>query len=187
MLPYGMSIEGLGLRSPALMGTARTTMAPVAMAGAMAPAPAARPGPMMRMLAEELSAKGSQPGAQAKSRGMLGRALGTLFGTGRVTTTQTDLVRGRIVKRDGKTIVIDIEVLATLEWDEAALAAATARLELEDGTFVGAKVVLEQSTRTARLLPGQHAKLVLMLDRELPYPARFVRFEPDFGLYIPLT
>lgn len=180
MLPYGMSIEGLGLRGPTRMAGAPSTVAAFAIAGAAAPVPRAPAGPMMRMRVEE-------PLAHAESRGVLGRAFGSSFGTGRLTTAPTDLVRGRIIKRDGNTLVIHVEVLAALDWDESALAAATARIELDDGTSVDAKVVLAQSTRSARLLPGQHAKLALLLDRALSRPARFVRFEPDFGLYIPLA
>jgi hypothetical protein len=177
MLPHGMSIEGLGLRPPALMSRARTAMTPMAMA---APAPAAALG---RLVMSEIA----RPSAQAKGSGVLGRAFGAPFKPGRVTSTPADVVRGRIIKHDGKTITIHLEVFIALDWDESALAAATAFVGLEDGTTIAAKVVIERTTRGGRLLPGQHAKLALLLDREYPGSAQFIRFEPDFGLYIPLT
>jgi hypothetical protein len=190
MLPYGTSIEGLGLRGPADGHGGPVLMSAGRLAAPLAAAAGAPPGPMMRMrVVAEAPPRPQPPQSKAPSEqggSLLGRAFGALLRAGRVTTTPTDRVRGRVVKRTGTTIVIEIEVLAELDWNEAALAVATARVELADGSVIDAKVDIAQSTRTARLLSGQRAKLTLVLASEPLSAARLVRFEPDFGLYIPL-
>ncbi|HKP57388.1 MAG TPA: VIT domain-containing protein [Polyangiales bacterium] len=178
MLPHGTSIEGLGLR-PAMHLALTARMAPLAMAAPMASAAPAPRGPSARLSAHRPP--------QAEKLGLLNRALDRVFGTAPVSDKPAEVARGRIGKRDGKVVTIHLEVLTELDWNESALAAATALIELDDGTTIEAKVVVARSTRGGRLLPGQHAKLVLELARELRGPARIIRFDPDFGLYIPLA
>jgi Ca-activated chloride channel family protein len=181
-LPYGMSIEGLGLRPPAfLVGAARTTMAPLAMAAPMELlSDALESTPRMRMVAE------ARPGS--KRGGVFGRAFDAVFGASRFTATPTATgsARGRIIKHRDDTIVVRLEVLAAFDWDEDALAAATVYLELDDGTTIEAEVLVDQTTRAARLLAGQHAKLTLKLARKLTATASVVHI-PDLGLDIPIT
>jgi len=191
-LPYGMSIEGLGLRPPVLAaGPAAMPMARFALAapmGVMPEAPREAP-PEARGEARSWASMPKRAEApEAKRGGVFSRALEAVLGAGRFssTTTTTERVRGRVTKRKRDTIVIHLEVLEAFDWDDAALAAASVVLELDDGTSVEAEVVVAQTTRAARLLPGQHAKLTLQLDRELTATARVVHIA-ELGLDIPLT
>jgi Ca-activated chloride channel family protein len=126
--------------------------------------------------------------ARPRKKGLIGSAIDALFGAGEKAKRETpDVVRGRVVSRKGKEIVIDLEILEELDWDDAALAAVLARVWFDDGTEIAGKVDVSKTSSAAHLVRGQHVKLVIVLDEEPTRAARFVRFEPDTGLYIPLT
>ena len=129
-----------------------------------------------------------EPEDKPKKKSFIRGAIDALFGQEEAKKADApNVVRGRVVSRKGKEIVIDIEVLQELDWDDAALAAAIARVWFDDGTEIGGKVDVSKTSASARLKPGQHVKLVILMDEEPTRAARFVRFDPDLGLFIPLA
>jgi hypothetical protein len=83
-------------------------------------------------------------------------------------------------------MVIDVEALSEVAWDDAALAAAVALVTRKDGSVARARVDVARTTRTSRLAAGQHARLVLVFFDAAPTDASQVAFEPDLGMAIPL-
>jgi hypothetical protein len=114
-----------------------------------------------------------------KRAGLFQRAMYAIFGG-------KQPLRGRVVSRKDTTIVIDIEVLEAMDWDDAALARGAVHVRLADGTEISATVDTSKTTRAAHLVPGQHAKLVLVLDEEPVGPLKIVFFV-ELGLEIPLA
>src|SRR5260221_5887140 len=89
--------------------------------------------------------------ARPKKKGLIGSALDALFGSGEKAETakMPDAVRGRVVSRKGKEIVIDLEILEELDWDDAALAAVLARVWFDDGTHIHGKADLSKISSAA--------------------------------------
>ena len=214
MLPHGMSVEGLGLRGGMVVqGYAQTMSAGMTLRAPMGrmapPAPAARPaGPRdeertravsrISDLSEDEAIEAPSAASTApppaleapppprRKAGLIQSVVDAVFGAAEGRAVE-ETMRGRVVKRKGKEIVIDIEILAEIDWDDAALAAAIARVWLDDGTMIEAKVDVTQTTRAAHLVPGQRVRLVLVLDEGPAHAARLVNFEPDLGGQIPLA
>jgi Ca-activated chloride channel family protein len=174
-LPYGMSAEGLGLRTQGqmLVGQAvtRSTGAPRPAGGMPAPlmrasvprglgAPppqghASRggppPSPMRAMV---------PPPAPAKSRrDDEDEALRTIPAPAQPRHMR--VLRGRLVLRKDDEIVVEVLVEGEdLDWDPAF---PGARLTLDDGTVGQATLVVERTTRAGLVRQGQSLRLVLRL------------------------
>ena len=175
-LAHGLSVEGLGLRPapwpaaggmPSRARVARSTAAPPASPAAMKP-----PAPPPAMKKEE---------AGAQRKGFFRSVVDAL----RPRPAPSE-VRARVTSSEGRTLVLDLEFLGAFDWDADALAAALTLVELENGRVVRGKVDLARTTRASRLAPGQHARLVVVLDDAPDAVAVFVTFEPDSGLRIPV-
>jgi Ca-activated chloride channel family protein len=146
MLPYGMAIEGLGLRAPSALPASASrqlqssfALAAGAMANSLEQLPSAAPVPVAR--------------AKAPSKLLAKKRL--------EEPTPVRKLRGKIRRRSGQWIWVELTVeAAELDWRPAALA----MLELTGLGAVSVRVDLAQSTAPTMAVPG----LVLRLALELP-------------------
>src|SRR6185437_14311089 len=126
-------------------------------------------------------AKGEARPPVRSKKGALRTALDALFG-GSAKEAASPALRGRVAARHGREMVIDVEALSEVEWDDAAIAAASVVVTLADGTVLRARVDASRTTRKTRLTAGQHARLVVVFAQDAPATASAIAFEPDLGI-----
>jgi Ca-activated chloride channel family protein len=159
-LPYGVSVEGLGLR---------TRMAPPTstLVGLMKSYPARAMTPARPGSPSEKHGVGGQTSGLAKRRREESNAeiLDELaIGDGFVSpaTEGGTALRGRVVKRTGRELIVEIDVAEPMDWappDDVSVEGA-------DGVHLHATIDHARSTAAARATAGQTIRLVLTLDHE---------------------
>jgi Ca-activated chloride channel family protein len=203
-LPYGMSVEGLGLRAGigvpqgalAFGDLASELGAPMTMeryrsAGvvsrsarpALPPAGMAPPRAAGRPLAPAAPRRG-EPLAKTPERTLLGRAVDAVRGIAgaggsAASAGPTGLVerhaRGRLVSHNGNELTIEVTI------DELALAWAPrdAEVILIDGTRVSASIVSDRSTREGLVPAGTTLRVVVALGQAIGALPKTVRITLD--------
>jgi Ca-activated chloride channel family protein len=151
-LPHGMSVDGLGLRGPALpAGSVRYASAGVAESARLH----ARP-----MMGRSSAPAAAAPPPSAKRGSFLGRVRGVFGGSAqkekRVAPPRT--LRGRVLMRKGNVLSIEVTVdEQPLEWPSLQ----EVRLQWADGSVEATTVV--GGTRAGTLAPGDILRLLLRL------------------------
>jgi hypothetical protein len=163
------------------------SQAPAAAAGPFGGAPLARMrGKGAAWGAPPHQAYSAAPRPRGETRATQRYSERASFGPGK-ETPRREVARAREVSRARTKLVLELEVLAEIRLDEAAIEGAVAVVWLDDGSRVHARVDVAQSTRMAHLAPGQYARIVLILDEETARAVKRLTFEPDLGLDVPLT
>jgi Ca-activated chloride channel family protein len=147
-LPFGASVEGLGLRACAVMpaSAGQATMAARA-PQAFAPMPAgmASPPPPPRSMAPRVM----RPPAEA-----MRRVGGFLGGRGGAAGRR---LQGRVVLRDAGVLVVEIGAQEAMTWSLPV----EAEITWDDGTTTRVGVVAERSTHAGAVPPGAGVRLAL--------------------------
>jgi Ca-activated chloride channel homolog len=190
-LPYGTSIEGLGLRRAAMTPTGTTSG--ILYASALAAAPAAFGARLITAKPRMSPSRGKMaiaaaPPAQrspAKEKSRLRRMADALLGElpGRRAPTPVELpemafaddeakpavvrLQGRIVSRKGRRLVLEIELDAPLDWQPAGVSLRFAGL----ARSVAAEIEWERTTRPGSLAAGITLRLVVELGEDPPAQA----------------
>ena len=174
-LPFGVSVDGIGLRPvgpagmpPMAMQAMSRTRGFFAAAGGAMPPPAApaRPSPTMAKRKGGASVLGEMPKKE------LARDEGESSGSVRfdddlaapeATLEPAPTVRGRVLRRSDGELIIEIDADGQLDW----IVEDEAWLDDGDGGTVRATVDRARTTASQRLTAGQSARLVLTLPRAL--------------------
>ena len=174
-LPFGVSVDGIGLRPvgpagmpPMAMQAMSRTRGFFAAAGGAMPPPAApaRPSPTMAKRKGGASVLGEMPKKE------LARDEGESSGSVRfdddlaapeATLEPAPTVRGRVLRRSDGELIIEIDADGELDW----IVEDEAWLDDGDGDTVRATVDRARTTASQRLTAGQSARLVLTLPRAL--------------------
>jgi len=173
-IPHGTSVEGFGLRAPMAQRVA----------GAAAPTGAPRARMMMRPPAPRAEA----PRAKKSMRSVFDGLVDFLGGGGREDEERELPMAqdtpeayaeaperawcGRLVLRRGDEAVVEVSIDAPATWRPGT----EVEVELEDGTWVTARLDLARSTRVGPVSAGQAVRLVLRLDASIAAP-RVVRLQ----------
>jgi Ca-activated chloride channel family protein len=136
-LPYGMSVEGLGLRE---VSTRR------------------RPESMLESGAARMPDAGA-PRARFTAASSRARPRPVFLGS--FTGASRPLVPAQVVDRRGREIAIEIAVPMELRWDPESF-----DVLLVHGGELHGRVDLSRTTRAGMLQPGQVARITLVLDRD---------------------
>jgi Ca-activated chloride channel family protein len=165
-LPYGASVEGLGLRGPTLHAAAAGGMMRARSAAVFAGAAAA-----------PMAASGMTP--PKASGGVMG-ALGRVFQKARAedrgfsaeeySRDTTRRLRGRILRIKNRELIVQVDIGTDFDWTLPT----EAWVQDEHGALVHALVDARRSTAGQRLTQGQSLRLVLILDDELGSAARLI-------------
>jgi len=180
-LPYGMSVQGLGLRAAGAPLMRAMSMAmpagPPASFGAPPPPGAAppppqaarRPAPVSRSRrlladepsdgpADELEADFEEEELSAleqpKERGLVRRvidAVGDMLGS-----REQLALNGRVVLQKDGLLVIEIDITSACSWDPSEVS-----LELADGSMLDVNIARDKTTASGELSPGQTVRLAL--------------------------
>jgi Ca-activated chloride channel homolog len=175
-LPYGMSIEGLGLRASgvpmpvaaphgAVLGRHRSTgafaaVSSIAGAGGAPPPPAPMKEMAKKMKGAEKAERRemvfddiSRLRAPAEDAEEEGRAVDLKVSE----TPSVPAFRGRIVYQKGREVVIEVTVTLSVDWKPES----EVEITLEDGSKLMATIVTDRSTRHARIEAEQIVRLVI--------------------------
>ncbi len=167
-LPFGVSVDGLGLRSSGLsaasfgapmMERTRSAMAPMMpAAGGAAPPP---PAPTGKPAAPK------SPSLVSRVRGLFEPAKKSVPPLGHVTPAAdkepaSSRLRGRIKRQRGRAWIVEFDVVDELDW-----APGTEAFVVGAGGRVRATIEAAQTTRGGRIAGGQTVRLVLTLDDDL--------------------
>jgi Ca-activated chloride channel family protein len=181
MLPHGLSVEGLGLRSRAMAAGVPAAEVAAALAAPLAGMrPRGKGGAPAPMTYSAAPKPPAEIGAVRRFRDRM------FLGPGK-EPPRREVARGRVVSSAGKELVLELAVVAEIRLDEAAVEGAIAVVWLDDGSRVRARIDVARSTRLAHLVPGQYARIVLILDKETARTAQRLTLEPDLGLDVPLA
>lgn len=168
-LPHGMSAEGLGLRPAAGMPMAQATMMmPAGFAAAPLPPPApmsapAKPRGALGRLFKK--AKAEAPREEEKERAVTMDWLGEADDAAPAPEARPRSgLRGKITVRKGRQLVVELTLEDELAWDPAGVATVV----LADGSQLGARVVLERTTRVGTLAAGMTLRITFELFADLP-------------------
>lgn len=180
-LPAGVSVEGLGLRGTVAgvppMGAPMVSAAPIVMKSMAARDEKERsvtsaswaPPPAPPSPSPPPSRQAPRPTAETFT-GVIGRVFGGRFEADDEAREEGEAVaheaaapvttlRGRVTRRSGREVVVEIEVTGALAWDPPA----DADVELDDGRFVDAEVDLGRSAGASSLAGGLVIRLVFRL------------------------
>ncbi len=188
-IPYGMSVEGLGLRAASMVAAGGPPPAP--MAGAMPP-PMAAPARSSGMRLRRLSAPAQPP--EAKKKEAKGGILSRVFGgggsprdefdaddfaadEGQMEETEKsmrevaassvtrsgvllgDAFTGQVLSKQDDTWIVEVLVTGAIRWSPES----SVMLALADGTQLEATVIPSGTTRAGDVGPGTRVRLVLRL------------------------
>jgi Ca-activated chloride channel homolog len=174
-LPYGVSVDGVGLRHgmPAPMqAAAPSLMRTRAVGGSFQIAAddvgeAAPPSPKSAPAAPSGRAQPPRRESAKKAKGEGGGgffgAIKDVFERGRVTPAR---LLGRITRRSGAELIIEITLAAPLEWELED----DAWIEDDSGAVVEARVDRTRTTAPQSLAAGQTIRLVVVMQAELAAP-----------------
>lgn len=161
-LPYGMSVEGLGLRAPALgiagpMAAGQPRMRS-SQAFSVPPAPArrkgrARPAGMMDLLSRTFGFGG---GADDEEAPEPARAIAAMPSDGLFVAAPIEL-RGTLRLRRDDHLVVEITVDRATDWRPNA----PVEIVLDDGSTVAGTVRLDRTTAAGPIAAGQVVRLVI--------------------------
>ncbi|CAN5526507.1 hypothetical protein BH09MYX1_BH09MYX1_44680 [soil metagenome] len=158
MLPYGMSVDGLGLRASAhgVASTGLGAIMPQSIARAYggAPPPAAMGRPAAPPAAAPSPQRGERIGSDDEDR--------VRAPAKKEASAPRVVFPTKITKRVGREITIEITVTAELAWDPASFT----HVLFSDGTEGKAEVDLTKTTRAATLGGNQIARIVIVLDED---------------------
>ena len=156
-LPFGMSIEGLGLRraggSPSGSGgfSLQLPAPPPAMGAPMrAPSPLAVPPQARSRMASPSAAKGA--GILTRAAGAVGR----LFAPSAARPKAT-VVHARILRRDDAGVILELSIAQATAWAPPSEVSVV----WDDGTSGTATVAIERSTRAGDVAAGTLVRLVV--------------------------
>ncbi len=200
-LPHGMSMEGLGLRPPSGMPmqyAAAGAAMPARMVSLASPPPAPAPtGRATMSLDAKADVRGeAPPPQQPKKAGRLMQGIGRILERFRgdddadevtespapeepareeeVAKQAAPSLRGRIVRRKGRELVIEIVLDADTDWE----APQQVTVATDEGA-IDAAVDAGRSTRSGRVKRGATVRLALVLDEESAAPPLEVAWEQN--------
>jgi Ca-activated chloride channel homolog len=165
-LPFGVSVEGIGLRgvpAPAPMqAMSRTRAFAISTGGAFAPPPPASPS---RMAPEKAKRAGGILGGvrdffKKEAKGSFEEAPER--GEVALEEPLPSSLKGRITRHKGKEVIVEIELTDEVDW----IVEDEAWLDDSDGGSTRATVDRARTTASQRLGSGQTIRLVLTLDGE---------------------
>jgi Ca-activated chloride channel family protein len=175
-LPYGMSVQGLGLRGamdalqsmPSFASTSPTSTMAGSMKRSRAPLTGSAPGGFGAPPPPRRASTGALPPAPPAPAPVASRpraagirraldALGEFFKRERAVRQ----ARGRVVSRAGDALVVELTAEGgALDW---ILGGATVTVRFSDGTTSAATIAIDRSTREGTLADGTSARAALEL------------------------